>query len=205
MSNPALSHTPSPWSGRLLDGGRQSNGVRIEHGDTPVAFVYGSDPIHGIVQPAQNANACLIAAAPELMAAAWALVWAANCSPQMDGTTIIHGWDRKRLDAAFQSAREAIAKATGGTTGEAVAQARASKWQVGEPPKDRAIVAIGQVNWKSKEADEFGTTPFTGRIRWHCDADFGGWVDEYTQLAIAREEGDEVVIGGWIDLPGGGA
>lgn len=109
-------HTPGPWdyarpeypSSEYLHEYR----ITAKHPDRP-GCRFSLARVDEFTAEASEANARLIAAAPDLLAVAWALVQAASCTPQMDGATIIHGWDRKRLDAAFALARATISKAEG--------------------------------------------------------------------------------------------
>ena len=92
-------HTPGPW---FVDGlivtARQKGSI---------GFAYGpAMPENSAVGRASLANARLIAAAPELLAALQSLLsdWDAVCGS--------HGWDKNHLCGPVD-ARAAIAKATG--------------------------------------------------------------------------------------------
>ena len=100
MSAPKF--TPGPWSVER----HSSKLSKVEARNRVVC-----DAFAGSAE--DDANAQLIAAAPELMAAVWLFVQAASAHPQMDGSSTITGWDRKRLDAAWPIARAALAKARG--------------------------------------------------------------------------------------------
>lgn len=92
-------HTPGPWSAELLNKSQSNEHWRIgntEAGNDIVAECtdYASDPGE------RDANARLIAAAPELLAACQAFVEAWDKSLQLEKT-----------DVALRMAKEAIEKA----------------------------------------------------------------------------------------------
>jgi hypothetical protein len=75
-------------------------------------------------------------------------------------------------------------------------------WVRGEAPKDGNLyVAMGRM----VGFDEWGghSTPFLSQVRWHCDADWGGWVDE-RGLAVSSDIDDRVHIDHWCALPNNG-
>lgn len=77
-------------------------------------------------------------------------------------------------------------------------------WQSTPPPKDRPIVAIGQVCWNHRHNGAAGTDPFCDIIHWRHDAaaEGGGyWLYDYDGLAVATDIEDRVVIFHWIDQP----
>jgi len=92
-------HTPGPWAAEKVNERKIRQWSIRAQGAAPVisyelATLSGHDPVR------DKANARLIAAAPELLAALQEIVAAA------DG----EGWDQ--IDADFSKARAAIAKAT---------------------------------------------------------------------------------------------
>ena len=100
-------YTPGPWEAKRTD--PQEWAINAPNGDPALkhgtwhglAVAYGCDESPSVGREVAEANARLIAAAPELLEALTEIVAAA------DGD----GW--KQLDATFAAARAAIAKATG--------------------------------------------------------------------------------------------
>lgn len=92
-------HTPGPWKIITLDGHTYINPQRPEGEWGLIAKMVGTSAYE------ESANAALIAAAPDLLAALEELLWAASrTSLETDGD----------YSNAFTAARAAIARATGG-------------------------------------------------------------------------------------------
>lgn len=103
-------YTPGPWK-------RRGNTVSGPFGVTVVHCmdngVWGEKGCHSITKTEANANARLIAAAPELLEALEALL-SADLYADGEGIHFIKNADTADGERAVQMARAAIAKATGG-------------------------------------------------------------------------------------------
>ena len=105
-------HTPGPWSTPGLDGGARVASARVNGKANTIAHVYShlsldmdADEYNG----QQEANAHLIASAPELLGALEAL---------FEHCAMVHkywgdGDNQKEADAAISRAQDAIRKAKG--------------------------------------------------------------------------------------------
>jgi len=92
----ASKHTPGPWAAYNLARGRILKSWRVRGPASPVCRIFGGQSSGD----AEVANARLIAAAPDLLAA---------CQ------SVIDSWERGDLAAAARQCAAAIAKATGAT------------------------------------------------------------------------------------------
>lgn len=101
MKNTTIIHTPGPW--RYAES-RHEFYVSAGVGDDPIDTIAGD--IYG------EANARLIAAAPELLEALKRLTFAAECRDNTSGDPIRLIQVKSELIAASDQAREAIEKAT---------------------------------------------------------------------------------------------
>ena len=105
-------HTPGPWE-------VEANGVTVRQQKKRYAMKICRAWEIYMARSEREANARLIAAAPELLAALKALlegcVWK-DAHTFQDGTEIPAGWSTKRMptDAALTDARAAISTAEGG-------------------------------------------------------------------------------------------
>lgn len=73
-------------------------------------------------------------------------------------------------------------------------------WQKGEPPKGRAIVAVGRII----QHDELSTyaDPFVAAIVWmKDDSGYEGWHYCHSVLTVARTLDDEVMVDYWNEIP----
>ncbi len=73
-------------------------------------------------------------------------------------------------------------------------------WRKGEPPKGRAIVAVGRII----QQDEFSTyaDPFVAAIVWmKDDSGYEGWHYCHSVLTVARTLDDEVMVDYWNEIP----
>ena len=95
-----------------------------------------------------------------------------------------------RWDAEVAPTREPQAS---GQKPEAVSQ-----WQTNEAPKDRFIVAIGNIVWGSSDSEAGGSLPFCAMIRW--DAGSKEWFTE-GELSIRQQTDERVVIHHWAEVP----
>jgi hypothetical protein len=102
-------HTPGPWTFDTSGEGKPCSiitSVHDEHGpDDDVCEVYGGNTD---CEKTREANARLIAAAPEMLSALYGLVGCLD-----NGSVIIDGFDRRATEEDYRIARAAIAKATG--------------------------------------------------------------------------------------------
>lgn len=76
------------------------------------------------------------------------------------------------------------------------------RWQASEAPKDRKIVIVANINY----ADESGgyAYPFTGLAQWQeaTSEHRAVWVHPENRMAIAYNEGEQLVVFYWSDVPG---
>ena len=96
-------HTPGPWEAIKSDGKFFIDAERSEENGIGIAATFHDEPW-------AEANARLIAAAPEMLAA----VIEAHNVLEAAALCLTPRGSRSRLDSAIEQARAAIAKATGG-------------------------------------------------------------------------------------------